>query len=103
MLSSSANLGASRPLTRAVPFFAESQAIRICEAKGSMSGAKRREIKASGVKPRFSALAAPLFRQWDRLVRPDLNTGRVALVSVMVMKFILLVLSFLWVQVYCSG
>jgi len=37
--SSSANRGASSPLTRAVEFFEVSQAMRICDANDSISGA----------------------------------------------------------------
>jgi hypothetical protein len=41
----------------------------------------------SALNPRFSAWAAAFFRQWDRLVKPVLKLGRVALVNVVVIKF----------------
>ena len=78
VISLSSNFGASIPASRAVPFLAASQAMRICEANGSMSGARRMVTNTLGSNLRAAALASALFRQCSRLDRAVWKTGRLA-------------------------
>jgi len=76
VVSLSSNLGASMPARRAVPFLAASQAMRICAANGSMSGARRMVTNTLGSNFRAAALASAFFRQCSRLDRAVWKTGR---------------------------